>query len=86
MLCEYSISARVGAIRTCFRVGPVKTWLWDGVKRVTGRTLLPERVATGGGDGALSGSWDRSITSISRCAAAREASQKESIGVRPKVG
>jgi len=51
MLWENSISARVGAIRTCFGVGTFNTWLCAGVNRVTGRALLPERVATGGGDG-----------------------------------
>jgi len=51
MLCESSISARVGTIRTCFGVGTFKTWLCAGAKRVTGRALLPERVVTGGGNG-----------------------------------
>jgi len=53
MLCEHSILARVGAIRTCFRVGTVKTWLCAGVKRVTGRTLLSKRVVMGGGNNFL---------------------------------
>ena len=51
MLCKNSISARAGAIQTCFGVGTFNTWLCAGVKRVTGCALLPERVATGGGDG-----------------------------------
>jgi len=51
MFCENSISARVGAFRTCFGVGTFNTWLCAGVKQVMGRALLPERVVTGGGDG-----------------------------------
>jgi len=50
MMWENSISARVGAIWTCFGVGTFSTWLFAGVNLVTGRALLPERVVTGGGD------------------------------------
>jgi len=52
MLCEYSISARVRAIQTCFGVGRVKTWLCSGVKQVMGYALLPKQVVMGGGNRA----------------------------------
>jgi len=40
MLCEHSISASVGAIRTCFGVGMVKAWLCARAKQVTGCNTL----------------------------------------------